>query len=314
MNDVFLEHIRKRRCQYIRGQPVRLTKTGVIVEARKGKNKAKAGSSKKKAQNSKKSGHQKNKGALIEDVGTGEERVLDADVIVFATGYKKPSLDFLPGELFPEGYEARLRLISFWCLPYTLCCIILAPGSLSPEFLNRGLVSPDDKYGVPQCYWDSWALVSSLFHNAVGIKRDILTCVWSKKPHRNMYVCSLLSVTRSVVDHSHLFTYSSDTRILLTLLLDENARPTPKDMKLWVDVLRYIKRGATGGALGFFTYMELSKYFINSEVSTLIHVSHSVAIWLVLFHLFRLDRLQWLFFIMNGWGVYAATTLGGQLR
>lgn len=51
-----------------------------------------------------------------------------------------------------------------------------------------------------------------------------------------------------------------DTRILLTLLLDKTARPTPKDMKLWVDVLRFIKRGATGGALGFFTYMELSAF------------------------------------------------------
>ena len=51
-----------------------------------------------------------------------------------------------------------------------------------------------------------------------------------------------------------------DTRILLTLLLDENARPTPRDMKLWVDVVRYIKRDAKGGALSFFTYMELSVY------------------------------------------------------
>jgi len=32
-------------------------------------------------------------------------------------------------------------------------------------------------------------------------------------------------------------------------------------MKLWVDVLRFIKRGATGGAFGFFTYMELSQIF-----------------------------------------------------
>ena len=35
-------------------------------------------------------------------------------------------------------------------------------------------------------------------------------------------------------------------------------RPTPKDMKLWVDVIRFVKSGARGGALSFFTYMELS--------------------------------------------------------
>jgi hypothetical protein len=54
-----------------------------------------------------------------------------------------------------------------------------------------------------------------------------------------------------------------DTRILLTLLLDENARPSTKDMKLWVDVVRFMKCGAAGGALGFFTYAELSQSLHN---------------------------------------------------
>lgn len=49
-------------------------------------------------------------------------------------------------------------------------------------------------------------------------------------------------------------------RILLTFLLDPDVRPTPKDMKLWVDVIRFLKRGARGGALSFFTYMELSAW------------------------------------------------------
>ncbi|KAJ7481151.1 FAD/NAD(P)-binding domain-containing protein [Mycena galericulata] len=57
------------------------------------------------------------------------------------------------------------------------------------------------------------------------------------------------------------------------------------DMKLWVDVVRFIKRGAAGGPLGFFTYAELT-------------------IWLMMFHLLRPDRLRWLFFIMFGWGVH----------
>ena len=46
----------------------------------------------------------------------------------------------------------------------------------------------------------------------------------------------------------------------MTFLMDKDARPSPKDMKLWVDVVRFVKRGARGGALGFFTYMELSAY------------------------------------------------------
>ncbi|KAJ7161481.1 FAD/NAD(P)-binding domain-containing protein [Mycena crocata] len=85
------------------------------------------------------------------------------------------------------------------------------------------------------------------------------------------------------VGHFHIGIY---TRILLTLLLDENARPSPKDMKLWVDVVRFMKRGAAGGPLGFFTYAELT-------------------IWILMFHVLRPDRLRWLFFIMFGWGVHA---------
>lgn len=62
-----------------------------------------------------------------------------------------------------------------------------------------------------------------------------------------------------------------DTRILLTLLLDPDARPSPKDMKLWVDVIRFLKAGAKGGALGFFTYMELSESRSSANVLFLVY-------------------------------------------
>ena len=64
-------------------------------------------------------------------------------------------------------------------------------------------------------------------------------------------------------------------RILLTFLMDPGARPTPRDMKLWVDCVRFIKRGAKGGALGFFTYMELSAYFCPCYVRELIYGTYS---------------------------------------
>ncbi|GJE98462.1 FAD/NAD(P)-binding domain-containing protein [Phanerochaete sordida] len=83
------------------------------------------------------------------------------------------------------------------------------------------------------------------------------------------------------VGHFHIGIYA---RILMTFLMDPAARPSPHDMRLWVDAVRFVKRGAQKGALGFFTYMELT-------------------IWLGLFHVFRPDRLRWMFFILNGWGV-----------
>ncbi|KJA21925.1 hypothetical protein HYPSUDRAFT_186828 [Hypholoma sublateritium FD-334 SS-4] len=214
VNDVFLDHVKNGRCRYIRGQPSRLTKSGVLVEARKSKPE---GSGKNK--NKKKKKARKASGAAVEDIAGGDERIIEADVIVLATGYKKPSMDFLPKDLFPEGYER-------------------------PDLYLQNFSTED---------W-SILMTNSAYMNAIG-----------------------------TVGHFHIGIY---TRILLTLLLDKTARPTPKDMKLWVDVLRFIKRGATGGALGFFTYMELT-------------------IWLLLFHILRPDRIRWLFFIMNGWGVYA---------
>jgi hypothetical protein len=65
------------------------------------------------------------------------------------------------------------------------------------------------------------------------------------------FVSSLSKVNQDM----ELIQILTDTRILLTLLMDENARPSKKDMKLWVDVVRFVKQGARGGALGFFTYM-----------------------------------------------------------
>ncbi|RPB12800.1 FAD/NAD(P)-binding domain-containing protein [Morchella conica CCBAS932] len=37
--------------------------------------------------------------------GPGVEKFADADIIVFATGFKRPSLSFLPEDCFEEGYE-----------------------------------------------------------------------------------------------------------------------------------------------------------------------------------------------------------------
>ena len=73
--------------------------------------------------------------------------------------------------------------------------------------------------------------------------------------------------------------------------MDPGARPTPKDMKLWVDVIRFIKSGARGGALSFFTYMELSTSSLACPAKA--RANFYAAIWLVLFHIFRLDRLKW---------------------
>ncbi|EKM51088.1 uncharacterized protein PHACADRAFT_212988 [Phanerochaete carnosa HHB-10118-sp] len=190
VNEEFLDHVRAGRCEYVRGDIERLTKDGVRVSVR---------------------------GRDSKPGDAGEEKEFSADVVVLATGFKQPDMEFLPKELFPEGYDRpNLYLQNF----------------------------PTEDWSV--------LLTNSAYINAIG-----------------------------TVGHFHIGIYA---RILMTFLMDPGARPTPHDMKLWVDAVGFVKRGAKKGALGFFTYMELT-------------------IWLLLFHVFRPDRLRWMFFILNGWGV-----------
>lgn len=46
--------------------------------------------------------------SLIFLILTGIEKELEADIVVMTTGFKQPSLNFLPEDLFPGAYEVRL--------------------------------------------------------------------------------------------------------------------------------------------------------------------------------------------------------------
>ncbi|KAI0821751.1 FAD/NAD-P-binding domain-containing protein [Trametes gibbosa] len=199
VNDEFIGHVKNGKCQYVRGDIECFSKNSVHVKVRGREDKPGEGKENKK---------------------------FDGDVVVLATGFKKPTIDFFEDALFPEGYER-------------------------PNLYLQNFSTED---------WSVLA-TNSAYQNAIG-----------------------------TVGHFHIGIYM---RILLTFLMDPDARPTPKDMKLWVDVIRFVKRGARGGALSFFTYMELT-------------------IWLLLFHIFRLDRIRWVFFIMQGWGVYPAEYKEGR--
>ncbi|KAF7986815.1 hypothetical protein HWV62_12498 [Athelia sp. TMB] len=158
VNDEFLGHVADGRCEYLRCDPIKLTPKGVLINLRTRESRP---------------------------GDAGKETEVAADVVVLATGFEKPTIDFLPDDLFPEGYER-------------------------PNLYLQNFATED---------WS--VLMTNSSYNGPA---------------------------------SHIGIY---TRILLTLLLDPGARPEKKDMKLWVDVVRYIKRGASGGALGFFTYAEL---------------------------------------------------------
>jgi len=191
VNDNFLKFVRQGKAEYVRGDTKEFTRDGVKI-------------------------NQRGWGSKPGD--EGEEKIFEADVVVLATGFRRPSIDFLPKDLFPDRYQR-------------------------PSLYLQNFSTED---------W-SVLMTNSSYQNAIGS-----------------------------VGHFHIGIY---TRILLAFLLDKKARPLPEDMKLWVDALRFLKRDAKGGALGFFTYMELT-------------------LWLITWHIWRPERLRWILFIMQGWGIY----------
>ncbi|KAJ3512121.1 hypothetical protein NMY22_g15428 [Coprinellus aureogranulatus] len=141
VNDAFLNHVREGKVHYVRGSPTRLSKNGVVVSPRKG---------------AKPKDTPDPDDATIITVGEGEEREIEADVVVLATGFEKPSIDFLPKELFPEGYQASTLdcCAQIGCLTSRLR---VETRSLPAEFLNRRLVDLDDEFGIPERHRDCGA-------------------------------------------------------------------------------------------------------------------------------------------------------------
>jgi hypothetical protein len=126
--------------------------------------------------------------------GPGSEKLVEADIVIMATGYKRPSLNFLPSEVFEEPYEPPN-----WYLQV-----------FPPEY--------------PEICANNCTYV-----NGIG-----------------------------AVGNYHIGIY---TRFLLMYLVDPLARPRTKWMKRWIDMTRFIKSKAPGGAFEFFTYSELMYWF-----------------------------------------------------
>ncbi|KAH8921054.1 FAD/NAD(P)-binding domain-containing protein [Atractiella rhizophila] len=195
VNNAFLSHIRKGNIKYYRGDLKKIDGSKAIINQR------------------------------ARGTKPGDDPIdtvdLDADIVVLATGFKRPSVDFLPKDLFPSSVQGDYKPPNLYIQNFSVA---------------------------------EWNVLNtnSAYMNAIG-----------------------------TVGHFHIGIYA---RILLVFLMDPATRPLPKEMMLWVDFLRWFKSSAPGGALSFFTYMEMT-------------------IWLTGFHFLRAARLKWIFFVLFGWGV-----------
>ncbi|MCJ1298714.1 hypothetical protein MMC08_001504 [Hypocenomyce scalaris] len=127
--------------------------------------------------------------------GPGREEEVKGDMVIMATGFQRPSLSFLPEEVFREPYSPPN-----WYLQ-----------TFPPEHV-------------------SVCANNCTYVNAIG-----------------------------TVGNYHIGIY---TRLLLMFLVDPLARPHEAWMKRWIDMTRWIKTKAPGGAFDFFTYSELLYWFV----------------------------------------------------
>lgn len=187
VNSSALDHIRKGKADYIRGDVLELQAHSVKFNKRQ-------------------------RGSKPGD--DGHKTNLAADIIVVATGFDLPSLDFLPKDLFPEDYQRpNLYLQNFSVVDQSVLC------------------------------------TNAAFSHAIG-----------------------------TIGNVHIGIYA---RILAVFLMDKTTRPHPRDARLWVDFIRFIKARAPGGGLDFFTYMELT-------------------LWLISFVFLRFERWKYFFFVLLG--------------
>lgn len=168
VNNNVLEQIRAGKAEWKRGDIKRLTGTGILFNRRS---------------------------QGVPKGGPGREELVEGDLIIMATGYTRPSLNFLPDHCFEDPYQPPA-----WYLQ------VFPPQEVSICANNCTYV------------------------NAIG-----------------------------TVGNYHVGIY---TRLLLMFLVDPLARPRERPMKLWIDMTRWIKSRAPGGAFDFFTYSELTYWFI----------------------------------------------------
>lgn len=149
--------------------------------------------------------------------GSGKKVSIPGDVYVCATGFARPSLDFLPRDVFAPPYEPPAWYLQTFPPAYPEICAI-----------------------------------NSTFIDAVG-----------------------------TVGHAHIGWY---TRSLLMFLIDSRTKPSPEEMKRWIDNTRWLKRKAPTKAFEFVTYSEMTLWILEC-------IARSPRRW------------PWAAFVLCGWGV-----------
>lgn len=166
-SDIF-HQIRNHRAEWLRGDTIRFTNNGILFNHRE---------------------------QGVPKGGPGREEEIKGDMVIFATGFQRPSLSFLPKDCFQPHFEP-------------------------PSWYLQTFPPAHPSICANNC----------TYVNAIG-----------------------------TVGNYHIGIY---TRLLLMFLVDPLARPNEYWMKKWINMTRWMKSRAPTGAFDFFTYSELTYWFV----------------------------------------------------
>jgi hypothetical protein len=130
VNDRFLTFVRSGKCSYMRSDLKRLTSNSANLSLRK-------------------------RGTEPGDPGRSAE--VEVDILILATGYKRPSIDFLPQDLFPDDYQRPdLYLQNFsvedWSVLMTNSAYMNAVGEISCHSSESRLLILRERYSVSKVH------------------------------------------------------------------------------------------------------------------------------------------------------------------
>lgn len=126
-NDV-LEQIRSGNAEWLRGDILEVEENGIRFNRRQ-------------------QGVPKN--------GPGHETLEEGEVIIMATGYKRPSLSFLPEECFAEPYSAPNWCVLCFTFPLMRNPLTLSL-QVSSDFPSTAQVHLCQQLHLRRCHWYSW--------------------------------------------------------------------------------------------------------------------------------------------------------------
>ncbi|KAF2453806.1 dimethylaniline monooxygenase (N-oxide forming) [Lineolata rhizophorae] len=147
-NDAVLDQIRHGQAEWLRGDPIEYTGKGILFNHR-------------------------DRG--VPKGGPGKREIVEADIVIYATGFRRPDLHFLPDDVFSPPYQPPAWYLQTFPPQYPTLC------ALNSNFVNAIGTVGHVHIGIYTRLLLMFLLDRSTIPSQKSVKRWIDTTRWMKK-------------------------------------------------------------------------------------------------------------------------------------